>query len=290
MSELEEVPKQTEVKESSTLSSEIPWNPWVGVLAIIVIFFIAEYAGSILVNIVALIPYFLHGARYANNWLTNNVFAQFLYIIFAETATIGSIYLFLRFYKRKFGSIGLHRPRWRDPLYGLLAVPFYLIVYLLTVGVVSNLVHGLNVNEQQQIGFNNVHGAVQLIVTAISLCILPPLTEEIMVRGFLYSSLKKGMSELADRFTITKRIVPQLMAALVTSALFASAHLPEGGAAGPLWIAALDTFVLSLFLILLRELTKNLWASMTLHALKNGIAFYALFLAPLFVFKKIFGI
>lgn len=84
-----------------------------------------------------------------------------------------------------------------------------------------------------------------------------------MVRGFLYSSLKKAM-----------RLIP---AALLTSALFAAAHLPEGGAAGPLYVAALDTFVLSLILIYLREKTGSLWASITLHAFKNGVAFMALF-------------
>ena len=122
---------------------------------------------------------------------------------------------------------------------------------------------GLNVNQQQDIGFTNVHGAGALILTFISLVILPPLAEEIMVRGFLYSTLKKAM--------------PALSAVLLTSALFAAAHLPEGGAAGPLYIAALDTFVLSLVLIYLREKTGSLWGSITLHATKNGIAFVALF-------------
>ena len=39
----------------------------------------------------------------------------------------------------------------------------------------------------------------------------------------------------------------------------------------------LDTFILSLVLIYLREKTGGLWASITLHAFKNGVAFVALF-------------
>jgi membrane protease YdiL (CAAX protease family) len=128
---------------------------------------------------------------------------------------------------------------------------------------VSHFIPSFNVNEQQQIGFSNVHGGLPLLMTFVSLVILPPLAEEIMVRGFLYSTLKKAM--------------PALAAVILTSALFASAHLPEGGDAGPLYIAALDTFVLSLVLIYLREKTGSLWASITLHAAKNGIAFVALF-------------
>jgi len=176
---------------------------------------------------------------------------------------VGAIYGFLKFYKQTFALIGLKRPHWYDPFIGLAAFFPYFILYLISVTVISHFVPGLNVNQQQQLGFNNVSGTVPLVLTFISLVVLPPLAEEIMVRGFLYSSLKKAM--------------PTAVAVIGTSAIFAAAHLPEGGAAGPLYIAALDTFVLSLVLIGLREATGNLWASITLHAVKNGIAFMALF-------------
>jgi len=226
-----------------------------------VVYYVSQLVGGLLVSIY---PFLQHwsNAR-ATSWLNNSVSAQFVFILIAEAFTIGAIYAFLRHYKLTLRTIGFKRPRWRDPLYGLAAVPLYYVLYLLTVGVVSHFVPSLNVNQQQDIGFTNVHGAAQLILTFISLVMLPPLTEEIMVRGFLYSSLKKGM--------------PTAAAVVVTSAIFASAHLPEGGAAGPLYIAALDTFVLSLVLIYLREQTGSLWASITLHALKNGVAFIALF-------------
>ena len=42
-------------------------------------------------------------------------------------------------------------------------------------------------------------------------------------------------------------------------------------------LAAATAFVLSLVLIYLREKTGSLWASITLHAIKNGVAFVALF-------------
>ena len=45
-----------------------------------------------------------------------------------------------------------------------------------------------------------------------------------------------------------------------------------------LWIGALDTFILSLFLVFLREATGNLWAGITLHATKNLVAFITLFI------------
>lgn len=248
-------------KKGKVATAAVNWNPWLGVVFVVVIFFVTQVMAELVVSIYPSLRHWT--SSHASDWLQNSVGAQFVFILLAESLTIGAIYLFLRLYRRSFKTIGLLKPRWRDVLYGLLAVPAYYVVYLIVVGVASHLIPSLNVDQQQQIGFNNVHGALPLALTFISLVILPPLTEEILVRGFLYSSLKKAM-----------RLLP---AAIITSLIFASAHLPEGGAAGPLYIAAIDTFILSLFLIYLREKTGSLWSSITLHATKNGVAFVVLF-------------
>jgi membrane protease YdiL (CAAX protease family) len=258
MKSIEESPAQ----EAKSRIGVVPWNPWLALVFIICVYFLSQLAGGLLLSIYPLLKHWSNAQ--ANSWGTNSVVAQFIYVFLAEAFTIGAIYLFLRHYKTNFKIIGLKRPRWRDPIYGIAAWVLYFIPYVIAVAVISHFVPSLNVNQQQQIGFTNVHGAAQLIMTCISLVILPPITEEIMVRGFLYGSLKKGM--------------PKLAAVIVTSVIFASAHLPEGGAAGPLYIAAIDTFILSLVLIFLREKTQSLWPSITLHAFKNGIAFVTLFL------------
>jgi membrane protease YdiL (CAAX protease family) len=66
-------------------------------------------------------------------------------------------------------------------------------------------------------------------------------------------------------------------ACAITSSLFAIAHLQVGSGEPLLWSAAVDTFVLSLILIYLREKTGSLWTSVGLHSLKNFIAFLGLF-------------
>jgi|GEM_PF-306228 len=238
---------------------------WEGLLPTIYTLLLLLLTPSIVISIfyIYVISISKLSAAQATAWLQGTP-QQFSFILITEALTLGGLYVYLRYFKIAFKAIGLRRPRWRDVAYGLLAAPVYYVIYLLTVGVVSYFVPALNVNQTQEIGFTNVHGAVALTMTFISLVVLPPLTEEILIRGFLYSSLKKGM--------------PTLAAVFVTSAIFASAHLPEGGAAGPLYIAALDTFVLSLVLIYLREKTGSLWGSITLHAIKNGVAFVALFI------------
>lgn len=239
----------------------VPWKPWLGVLAVIIIYYGSQLFSSIMIGVYAGIRGW--NEAQANQFLQDSVWAQFLFIAMAEALALGALWVYLKRYKVSFNILGLKKPRWSDLGWGLAAAPIYFVVYLISVALASHYVPSLDINQQQEIGFDNVVGAIPLILTFISLVILPPITEEIMVRGFLYSTLKKAM--------------PMIAAVLATSAIFAMAHLPEGGAAGPLYIAALDTFILSLVLIYLREKTGSLWASITLHGIKNGVAFVALF-------------
>lgn len=255
--------KPVALETDLTTTTKATWNPLLGIFLAAVIF-----VGSQIISEVFL-SYYRYPRHWNTqqllNWLNNSITAQFLFILIAESLVVLGVCLFVWQYKNGLKAIGIRRPRWTDPLYGLGAVPVYLIAYLIAVSIITYLIPGLNVNEKQQLGFNNVSGAVQIILTFISLVILPPIAEEILFRGLLYSSLKKNL--------------PTIVAVIGTSLLFAIGHLPEGGSAGPLYIAAIDTFILSLFLIYLREKTGGLWASMTLHALKNGIAFIALYVA-----------
>lgn len=240
----------------------VPWNPLVAIAYVVFLYFAAQIIGSLLISVYPLLRHWT--SQQANDWISNSVPGQFVYVLCAEAITVGAVFLFLKRYKIRLPFIGLKRPRLRDAAAGLLSFPVYFIAYAILVTVVSHFVSGLNVSQQQQIGFDSVHGTWQLLLTALSLVVLPPLAEEILVRGFLYTSLRKYL-----RFG---------WAALITSLIFAAAHLPEGGSAGPLYIAALDTFTLSVVLCYLREKTGSLWAGILLHALKNGLAFVSLFI------------
>lgn len=241
---------------------KVPWNPWSGTVFVILVFLASQFFAVLLVSIWYLFLKHVLGLSVPAD-LNNSTFAQFLFVLVTETLSVGSIYWFLRIRNLGLGQIGLKKPRWIDAGYALAAVVPYYILFLLTVGVASTFDRSLNVNQAQELGFDSVHGALALTITFLSLVVLPPLAEEVMVRGFLYSSLKKAL--------------PTISAAVVASALFALPHLFESGSGGLLYIAGLDTFVLSVVLIYLREKTGSLWASIGLHAIKNGVAFCSLF-------------
>ena len=240
---------------------QVPWHPALGVGLVLFLFIFSQLFASILISVYPVLQNIPEDQL--NEWLRNSVSAQFAYILLVEGIALTAIFLFLKRYAGGFRSIGLRRPKLSDLGFGLAMVPAYYLLYLVTVGIAKLLVPGLDIEQEQDIGFENVTGQLELILAFVSLVILPPITEEIMVRGVLYSSLKKA--------------VPIIWAALVSGALFSLAHVPGGIDGAPLYIAAVDTFVLSLVLVYLREKTGGLWACMTLHSFKNFVAFMVLF-------------
>lgn len=205
----------------------------------------------------------------AFDWLQDTNIGQFLLILMIEAVTG---YLLLTFMKRRLTplkAIGLFgRPGWRDFGYVVFGFVIYFVLFVLAVTLLENNAPGLvDVDQEQQIGFSNP-ASWQLPLVFISLVLLPAIFEEIVVRGFVYTGLKQG--------------VGKRWAAFVASFLFAIAHLQAWSGEPLLWIAALDTFVLSLVLIYIKEKTGGkLWAPIGLHMVKNSIAFYSLYLASM---------
>jgi len=265
MSTESEIPVKTKAKQgkivTKTADSGITWGPWSAVGVVIAVFLIAQLVAE---EILLIYPR-TQGwtVSVANNWLQNSVYAQFFYVLLAEILTVGLIFLFIYWRKGKLRSIGLKRPKIIDIPYALSGLVIYYPTYILAALIAAWLLR-VNLNQTQSIGFNGSYSGWQLVVVFVSLVILPPIAEEIMFRGFLFSGLRKKL--------------PFIWAALFTSLLFAVPHLLESGSGGLLWIAGIDTFILSMVLCWLRQKTQRLYAGMGLHALKNFIAFATIYL------------
>jgi membrane protease YdiL (CAAX protease family) len=192
-------------------------------------------------------------------YIDKSIPAQFFFILAAEGA---AAWLSIKMVRRRHLSlkvIGLgRRPVVQDLWKALLGFGAFYIL-LIVSGLIINAFAPDISNEKQNLGFNNINGSTENLLALISLVILPPLGEEILVRGYLYSGLRMVM-----------RYWPAL---IVTSLFFGAAHL-EFGNGGPLvWAAAVDTCLLSVVLCFLREKTGALYAGMLVHMLNNLIAF-----------------
>lgn len=241
---------------SSDLPIKWPWSPAFAIFMVLVLFLIPQIVAGVVIGAVA----------HSNPGIKSDaVIEQFLYIFLAETLTLAGLYAILRQKSKGFKMLGLTKPKWLDGLYVLIGFAAYFGLNIALVSVLSHVLPGLNVEQKQDIGFTAAKGVASLVPVFVALVVLAPLTEEVLVRGFLFGSLRARMS------------LP--WAILVTSVIFGSAHL-FGGEPGAalLWIAAIDTFALSVVLCYLREKTGRLWAGIGLHSLKNLIAFVALFI------------
>lgn len=237
-------------------------DPLTTILLTLAVFFGSQLMAVILVST---IPGFRNWTEEQSiNWLTTSTTAQFLVMLLVGIFAVSCVHYILKRVRILPARIGAVRPRWRDIGYALLAYGAYFVSYLIIVIAASALIPSLDTNQAQDIGFEQATSGAGLTMAFFALVILPPIWEETIFRGFLFSSFR---AKFRLRYAI-----------IFTSLLFGIAHL-ELGNGGPLvWVAAIDTFVLSCYLCLLREKTGGLAAPMLLHAIKNFIAFYFLFL------------
>ncbi|MBX4201757.1 CPBP family intramembrane metalloprotease [Candidatus Saccharibacteria bacterium] len=191
--------------------------------------------------------------------LDDSAGGQFIYILIAEGL---AAWLVLRIVKRhglKPDFIGLGRRPNKGDL-GKAGIGFAVFfATLIVVGLVINAFWPDLTDQKQNVGFDNLSNNFQYLLAFISLVILPPIGEEILMRGYLYSGLRKVW-----------KFVPSL---LITSLLFGAAHLQLGSGTALVWAAAIDTFILSIVLVYLREKTGALYAGMLVHMLNNLLAF-----------------
>ncbi len=186
----------------------------------------------------------------------------FFQILCIEASVLVILYWFMRRRRISRRFIGLNRPQLSHILYAIGGFVAYLACYLIVVIVAKAVIPGLDLEKEQELGFSKATTGGNLIPIFMSLALLPPLVEEIVARGFLFSNLRVRTSFLVS--------------AIVTSILFSAAHL-GGAAEGLLWIAAIDTFVLSMVMCHVREKTGSLWPAIGMHFIKNTMAFYILF-------------
>lgn len=157
-------------------------------------------------------------------------------------------------------TLGLTRlPSWTDIGLAPLTYFAYVIIVTLLLSVIASWFPAFPLDQAQDVGFKAMGSRLDNLLAFLTLVVLSPLAEETLFRGYLYGKLKA--------------YVPTVFAALVTSLLFALVHFQLN--------VGIDVFVLSLFLCGLRSLTGSIWAGVLVHMIKNGVAYYILFVSPL---------
>ena len=152
-------------------------------------------------------------------------------------------------------GLGLNElPTWTD--IGLAPVAF-IVSLILAAGLVAlfSLFPWFNAEQTQNLGFSTFIMGWDRIVSFITLLLVAPIAEEIIFRGWLYGKIREKWGML-----------PSI---LVVSTLFGLVHFQ--------WNVGVNVFALSIVLCGLREITGTVYAGILTHMLKNGVAFYLLY-------------
>ena len=153
-------------------------------------------------------------------------------------------------------------PTWTD--IGLAPVGF--AVYLLLAAALTavfTVFPWFDAGEAQDIGFSLNLVGFDRIIAFFTLVVVAPIAEEMIFRGWLYGKLRAKLSEKVSN------VAGMIISILLVSVLFGVVHLQ--------WNVGVNVFALSVVLCGLREITGTIYAGILLHMLKNGVAFYLLY-------------
>lgn len=145
-------------------------------------------------------------------------------------------------------------PTWTD--IGLAPAGF--IIYLILAAIlvwIFSLFPWFDAAQEQEIVFNSYLFGFDRIVAFITLVVVAPIAEEIIFRGWLYGKMRTKL--------------PMAVSIFLVSVLFGMIHMQ--------WNVGVNVFAMSVVLCGLREVTGTIYAGILLHMLKNGVAFYLLY-------------
>ncbi len=235
-------------------------NPVKVILLTLAIFLSTQLISALIIGIVSVI---VNGNSSVENLFEGSVLLNFIFILLTEALTFLFVFKLIGGLKSQLKKIGLISPQWRDLGYASVGFIGYYAILLVVSIIVYTLIPSIDTDQKQDLGFEDLKNNLELVIAFFSLVILPPLGEEILMRGYLFSGLRYRL-----KFWVS---------ALIVSVLFAIAHLQLGGSEAPLWAAAINTFVLSMVLVFVREKSGSLWPAIYIHMLNNLVAFIYLF-------------
>jgi membrane protease YdiL (CAAX protease family) len=153
-------------------------------------------------------------------------------------------------------------PTWTD--IGLAPVGF-IVATLLAAGLVAvfSIFPWFDAGQAQEVGFSTYLVGFDRVVAFIILVVVAPVAEELIFRGWLYGKLRPMLSaKMSD-------VVSMVISIFLVSLLFGIVHMQ--------WNVGVNVFAMSIVLCGLREITGTIYAGILMHMVKNGVAFWLLY-------------
>lgn len=221
------------------------WQPWLGPLALLVALVLAVFAGLIVDLPLAALGVHITAEKPPGGVLIADTALQDA--IFVGTAVILAGWGARKVYSWQFGL--RVTPLWRAV--GLVVLAF--IAFFLFTAIWSELIQS-EARDKVLEKLGSKEGQALLIASAALTCVIAPICEEMLFRGFIFTSLRNWKGPWP--------------AAVLTALLFGAVHATSAPAVDLLPLAGLG-----FLLCLLYRATGSLYPCIALHALNNSIAF-----------------
>ncbi len=195
-----------------------------------------------------------------NNNLMQALFSMIVYAV-ALAITVFVPWCVVK-YKTTRDELGLRGlPTWSDILLAPIGFIVFMFASTLLLGIMQKILPGINWTESQDVGFSNLITGADYFWTFIILVIVAPVIEEVIFRGWLYGKIRAR--------------IPAVPAILLVSILFGIVHGQ--------WNVGVTVFVMSIAMCTIREITGTIWGGILIHIIKNGLAFYLLYVNPMMI-------
>jgi membrane protease YdiL (CAAX protease family) len=238
------------------------YKPWQKAILLVLWVLLSFFAAQILISAVLIACQLLNVSLSINQSVAQTLVAAAIYLL-TLLILIGVPWISKgrKVSKEQLGLSGL--PTWLDLGLGPAGYIVYTIGSIALISIVKSVIPGFDDGQAQDVGFQGLSMQYEYILAFATLVVIAPVAEEIVFRGYLYGKLRRHL--------------PIWVAMVITSALFGFVHFQ--------WNVGLDVFILSIVACSLREVTGSIWAGILLHMIKNGIAFYLLFINPSFLIQ-----
>ncbi|MDO4507774.1 MAG: CPBP family glutamic-type intramembrane protease [Candidatus Saccharibacteria bacterium] len=232
---------------------------WLEILLMVVWVFAAVVVAQLVVGYLML---FILGRDGFSSPVAQLFYSALSYVAALALIIFVPVKLFKR-WKTDRKELGLYElPTWTD--IGLAPVGFIVATILGAILVsMFSVFPWFDAEQAQNVGFSIYMSGGERILAFLALVIIAPIAEEIIFRGWLYGKLRE---KLSGKFS---EITGVIISILITSVLFGLVHFQ--------WNVGVNVFALSVVLCGLREVTGTIYASILTHILKNGIAFFLMF-------------
>lgn len=180
----------------------------------------------------------------------------FIYSVSFQLLALALLAIYMKYKNKKLSWLGIGKLKLGQLKPILPAAGVYIVATIASFIVIGLLAPSANLDQEQDVGFEAASSAPEILLAFVALVIITPITEEVLIRGFMFKGLNRVMNFYG--------------AAIISAAIFALLHAQLN--------VGIDTFILGLALAWLVYKTGSLWPAIILHMLKNMVAFSFLFL------------